>query len=60
MKITYKLVRYNKVSMSIDTLGTVIDKYRYFPVLENSENSGKIRKNIGRKWNDLETIPGTF
>ncbi len=29
--------RYNEVSINIDTSGTVIDKYRYFPLHENSE-----------------------
>ncbi len=35
---------------SIDTLGTVIDKYRYSPILENSEKileeNGKILKYV--------------
>ncbi len=29
--------RYNDVSISIDTSGTVTDTYRYFPLHENSE-----------------------
>ncbi len=38
--------RYTEVSISIDTLGTVIDKYRYFLI---HENSGKI-------WGNFEKI----
>ncbi len=48
---------YNEVSINIDTSGTVIDKYRYFPIHENSEKicrnfekileeNGKILKNV--------------
>ncbi len=37
--------RYNEVSISIYTSGTVIDKYRYFPFHENSKNiSGNFEK----------------
>ncbi len=37
MQVSDGKYRYNEVLISIDTSGTVIDKYRFFPLHENSE-----------------------
>ncbi len=54
--------RYYEVSISIDTSGTVIDKYQYFLIHENSEklwgNFEKILEENGKILKYL--ISGTF
>ncbi len=54
--------RYNEVSISIDTLGRVIDKYRYFPIHENSEKIwGNFEKILEENGKFLKyVISGTF